>query len=234
MAEQSFLGDVVALLVCRAACQFSQKAVLASKLQSLGARVKSRWSKEVTHVIFQKAGSCNAADKAAQDEELRELLDKADQAGACIVSPVWLEMCIRQGKRANVRRMLLPANRSSRGTICIRLELYMTSPKSSFKQASAMFDADLWLFGHCVPQEKSHQLARPPAPILAGIASKRTPGSNAAKKRKRMEPKPAEAFDLDVNDALFSSTQLMEAAGTDDGEVVGSTHYWNEHAMFGC
>ena len=73
------LEEVVALVVSRPLGPIDTKQVLTGQLERLGAKVASRLSKDVTHVIFQHQRTSDAEQLAAQDHSLRELYEKSSK-----------------------------------------------------------------------------------------------------------------------------------------------------------
>lgn len=73
------LSGVVAQVVSLGSgCVDSQKA-LEAKLQKLGAIVKSRYSKQVTHVVFHRQLQPSDDHKRDEDDVLRNLLSQASR-----------------------------------------------------------------------------------------------------------------------------------------------------------
>lgn len=70
------LDDVVALVVSRPLGPVNTKQVLTERLQSLGAKIAGRLSKEVTHIIFQRQRFADADEHSAEDSDLRALYDR--------------------------------------------------------------------------------------------------------------------------------------------------------------
>ena len=74
-----------------------------TKMEALGARVVTRFSKDVTHIIFQKhAKTANAEQREAEAAELRALYDKIEKVHLPPVrlgglSPAWPGWHVRAG-----------------------------------------------------------------------------------------------------------------------------------------
>ena len=71
------LSGVVALVSFRPDGTFNFKKTISTKLTDLGARVTSRFSKDVTHVVFQKRLKPTPEQQLAEASDLRALYDKA-------------------------------------------------------------------------------------------------------------------------------------------------------------
>ncbi len=71
------LSGVVALVSFRPDGTFNFKQTISTKLTDLGARVTSRFSKDVTHVVFQKRLKPTPEQQLAEASDLRALYDKA-------------------------------------------------------------------------------------------------------------------------------------------------------------
>lgn len=99
--DGAVLAGVVALVYCSDG-DATVKAAIQAKLQRCGARVASRIGSEVTHVVFK---STLTASRAEQDADLWDLYNKIDkqERPPVVVSPLWLEACIRDHIRAMVR-----------------------------------------------------------------------------------------------------------------------------------
>jgi protein tyrosine/serine phosphatase len=77
MSSASILGGVVATVVTFNEGLVDARAALEAKLSDLGAIVKSRFSKAVTHIIFRRRSQPSPEQKIEEDEELRKLLSLA-------------------------------------------------------------------------------------------------------------------------------------------------------------
>ena len=73
------LSGVVALVSFRPDGTFNFKQTISTKLTDLGARVTSRFSKDVTHVVFQKRLKPTPEQQIAEASDLRALYDKASK-----------------------------------------------------------------------------------------------------------------------------------------------------------
>ncbi len=71
------LSGVVALVSFRPDGTFNFKQTISTKLTDLGARVTGRFSKDVTHVVFQKRLKPTPEQQLAEASDLRALYDKA-------------------------------------------------------------------------------------------------------------------------------------------------------------
>lgn len=74
------LSGVIALVSFRADGTFNFKQTISTKLTNMGARVTSRFSKDVTHVVFQKRLKPTHEQQLAEASDLRALYDKAAKA----------------------------------------------------------------------------------------------------------------------------------------------------------
>lgn len=101
LPEDSVLKGVVALVYCSDGNVIVRDAI-ASKLQRLGAVVANRLNSCVTHVVFK--GKTLTASRAEQDADLWDLYNKIDkqQPPPVVVSPLWLDTCLRDRIRAMV------------------------------------------------------------------------------------------------------------------------------------
>ncbi len=80
IVKKGVLSDVVAYVVCcTAQGSLDDKQALNRKLESLGASVKARFGKGVTHVVFRRSASASSEQKQLDDEELRGLYAKAEK-----------------------------------------------------------------------------------------------------------------------------------------------------------
>ena len=70
------LGDVVALVVSRPLGPVDTKQAISKKLESMGARVAHRVSKEVTHIIFHRQRAADEQQQLTENSELRSLYAK--------------------------------------------------------------------------------------------------------------------------------------------------------------
>lgn len=80
------LSGVVALVSFRPDAIFNFKQTISTKLTDLGARVTSRFSKDVTHVVFQKRLKPTPEQQLAEASDLRALCDKAARASVELAS----------------------------------------------------------------------------------------------------------------------------------------------------
>ena len=78
------LSGVVALVSFRSDGTFNFKQTIATKLTDLGARVTSRFGRDVTHVVFQKRLKPTPEQQTAEASDLRALYDKAAKATTAI------------------------------------------------------------------------------------------------------------------------------------------------------
>ena len=78
--SSTVLSGVVALVSFRPDKTFNFKQTVSTKLTDLGARVTSRFSKDVTHVVFQKRLKPTPEQQIAEASDLRALYDKAAKA----------------------------------------------------------------------------------------------------------------------------------------------------------
>jgi len=77
---KGFLSDVVAYIVCcTAKGSIDDKDALTNKLMNLGASVNTRFSKDITHIIFRRNASASTKEKDAEDEVLRGLFARAEK-----------------------------------------------------------------------------------------------------------------------------------------------------------
>lgn len=83
MAE--ILDGVIAYVYARSCGHTNLQAAVVAKLKDLGARVSTRLSKEVTHVIFQRQHHPSIDQKAAEDVELRSVYEKASKVSSLAV-----------------------------------------------------------------------------------------------------------------------------------------------------
>ncbi|KAL0055045.1 hypothetical protein WJX82_006219 [Trebouxia sp. C0006] len=168
------LSGVVALVSFRPDGTFNFKKTISTKLTDLGARVTSRFSKDVTHVVFQKRLKPTPEQQLAEASDLRALYDKAAKADnpVHIVSLLWVE-------------------------------------RSAADKARAM--------------EQTYTLQRPTDANLLQPGAGITPGSSGRKRSRRtMQPKDTKELELDVTDAMYSSSQQIngqQKPGWDVGEV---------------
>ncbi|KAK9811968.1 hypothetical protein WJX73_004071 [Symbiochloris irregularis] len=171
MDRTDILQGVTALIhCCEAVGLVNAKLVLKQKLESLGAKVCQRLSKDTTHVVFQK-GSHHDPEHNRQAEAwvLLELHDKASKVAGNVmfVSPLWVECCATEQRRAIERRF---------------------------------------------------EVRPPPRSAVLGLSGS-TPGTGSGKKaraKRVLHPTPAEAFEVPIDDAMFSSSQqirVMNSAG---------------------
>ncbi|KAA6420103.1 MAG: hypothetical protein FRX49_09952 [Trebouxia sp. A1-2] len=144
------LSGVVALVSFRPDGTFNFKQTISTKLTDLGARVTSRFSKDVTHVVFQKRLKPTPEQQLAEASDLRALYDKA-------------------------------------------------------------------------AKEQKYTLQRPTDADLLQPSAGITPGSSGRKRpRRTMQPKDTKELELDVTDAMYSSSQQIngqQKPGWDVGEV---------------
>ncbi|KAL0035929.1 hypothetical protein WJX77_008231 [Trebouxia sp. C0004] len=173
------LSGVVALVSFRSDGTFNFKQTISTKLTDLGARVTSRFSKDVTHVVFQKRLKPTPEQQLAEASDLRALYDKAAKADnpVHIVSLLWVE-------------------------------------RSAADKARAM--------------EQKYTLQRPTDADLLQPGAGITPGSSGRKRpRRTMQPKDTKELELDVTDAMYSSSQQIngqQKPGWDVGEVCSPAH----------
>ena len=78
------LSGVVALVSFRPDNTFNFKQTVSTKLTDLGARVTSRFGKDVTHVVFQKRLKPTAEQQLAEASDLRALYDKTAKVPSSI------------------------------------------------------------------------------------------------------------------------------------------------------
>ena len=78
--SNNVLSGVVALVSFRPDKTFNFKQTVSTKLTDLGARVTSRFSRDVTHVVFQKRLKPTPEQQVAEASDLRALYDKAAKA----------------------------------------------------------------------------------------------------------------------------------------------------------
>ena len=78
--SNNILSGVVALVSCKPDGTFNFRQTISTKLTDLGARVTSRFSKDVTHVVFQKRLKPTPEQQVAEASDLRALYDKAAKA----------------------------------------------------------------------------------------------------------------------------------------------------------
>lgn len=69
------LQGVRAVLKCRIDSSVDSKAAISRVLESLGAKICSRMSKDVTHIIYQKPQTATLQEKLAQEQEIKQLYD---------------------------------------------------------------------------------------------------------------------------------------------------------------
>lgn len=80
IASSVVLSDVVAYVVCCTAHgSLDDKKILTRKLESLGASVKARFGKGVTHVVFRRNASASLEQRQMDDDDLRGLYAKAEK-----------------------------------------------------------------------------------------------------------------------------------------------------------
>ena len=73
------LEDAVVYVVSRPLGPVNTKHALTQKLESLGAKVASRWGKEVTHIVFMRQRTAGVEEQLAEDSDLRALYEKSCQ-----------------------------------------------------------------------------------------------------------------------------------------------------------
>ena len=71
------LEGVVVFILSHAAGALDDKAALTQKLETQSARVAARFSREVSHVVFRRKAQATAAEKEAEDNDLRSLFTRA-------------------------------------------------------------------------------------------------------------------------------------------------------------
>ena len=71
------LEGVVAFVLSHAAGALDDKAALTQKLESLGARIAARFSREVSHVVFRRKAQATPAEKEEEECDLRSLFTRA-------------------------------------------------------------------------------------------------------------------------------------------------------------
>lgn len=89
--SRNVLSGVVALVSFRPDKTFNFKQTVSTKLTDLGARVTSRFSRDVTHVVFQKRLKPTPEQQVAEASDLRALYDKA--AKASLQGKAWPHGC---------------------------------------------------------------------------------------------------------------------------------------------
>jgi len=77
MAPNTILQDVIAIIICSDSIH-NAKGAIQKRLQTNGARVVPRLTKDVTHIIFERRRSQRARDKRNEDEAVVELYRKLD------------------------------------------------------------------------------------------------------------------------------------------------------------
>ncbi len=98
--NRAVLAGVVAVVSCT---DGATKEAITNKLQRCGARVASRLSNDVTHVVFKGRG-LTVNSRAEQERDLWDvycMIDKLERPPV-VVSPLWLEACIKEQMRAQV------------------------------------------------------------------------------------------------------------------------------------
>lgn len=79
MPTSNIFGDLVILIHAYPDVEKKHRDALLEKLKQNGADVRSRWGKELTHIVVQRAAA-TPTDAAAQgDTVLRGLYEKNDQ-----------------------------------------------------------------------------------------------------------------------------------------------------------
>jgi hypothetical protein len=73
----------VTVLIVSYASALNDKAALTLKLESLGARVAARFSKEVSHVVFRRRPQASPAEREEEDCDLRSLYQRAAKVALC-------------------------------------------------------------------------------------------------------------------------------------------------------
>ncbi|GIL52607.1 hypothetical protein Vafri_8429 [Volvox africanus] len=83
---------------------------ITAKVKELGGKVATKLTKEVTHIIFQRALGTSVKELLAEDEDLRFIYRKVERSSGrlVVVSPLWLRSCETAKARAKEARFIVP------------------------------------------------------------------------------------------------------------------------------
>ncbi|GLI68065.1 hypothetical protein VaNZ11_012393 [Volvox africanus] len=83
---------------------------ITAKVKELGGKVATKLTKEVTHIIFQRALGSSVKELLAEDEDLRFIYRKIERSSGrlVVVSPLWLRSCETVKARAKEARFIVP------------------------------------------------------------------------------------------------------------------------------
>ncbi|GIL79788.1 hypothetical protein Vretifemale_9078, partial [Volvox reticuliferus] len=83
---------------------------ITAKVKELGGKIATKLTKEVTHIIFQRALGTSVKELLAEDEDLRFIYRKIERSGGrlLVVSPLWLRSCETAKARAKEARFIVP------------------------------------------------------------------------------------------------------------------------------